>query len=107
MSETRQINTYTTLNVIGTSITINTRYINENAGGVSLAFISEELNGETVDSVAFIEGEGGITMQDNYYPSALNFSLDASTGELIVTASDASNYAVDGDSGELTYTYDD
>jgi hypothetical protein len=105
MSQSRIINTHTTLNVIGSTITINTRYKNEFAGGVSLAFISDELNGEIVDSIAFKEGEGGIRMLDDYYPGSLDFSLDASSGDLIVIAKDASNYGIDEVSGELTYTY--
>jgi len=104
MAEVRTITSHTTLNVIGSSITITTKYINENAGGVSLAFISNVLNGELVDSVSFIEGQGGISMLDNY-PSSLDFALNPSTGELIVTASDASNYSIDGMTGALIYTY--
>jgi len=105
MSEARVITSQTTLNVIGSSITITTKYVNENAGGVYAAFISNVLNGELVDGLSFIEGQGGITMLDEFYPSSLNFTLDASTGELIVTASDASNYSIDGLTGELVYTY--
>ena len=105
MPESRIIPTQTTLSVIGSNITINTKYVDVSQGGVLLAFISEIVGGQSVDSVPFIEGDGGIQMNDDFYPSSLNFSLDQPTGDLIVTAPDSAQYSVDTSTGELVYTF--
>lgn len=98
MSELKLISTQTVLNVVGSVITIRTFYIDPLAG-VSLAFISEVIGGETVDTIAFIEGEGGISVSGASPPT---FSLN-SNGELIVTATDSANYNVDTSTGQLQY----
>ena len=103
MPESKIISTYTTLSVVGPVITITTQYFNDLSGGVILAFISEIVGGETIDSIPFIEGEGGITINSPLYPS-LNFSLNSS-GELIVTGPNATQFSVDSLTGELIYTY--
>lgn len=102
MPESRQIPSQTTLSVVGSVITITTRYHNEDQGGVVFAFISQIVGGEAHNGVGFIEGEGGIIIDDSFN---LDFNLDASSGELIVTAPDAAQYSIDTNTGQLVYTY--
>jgi hypothetical protein len=101
MPTTTQIPTTTILNVVGSSISILTKYIDPNLGDVLQAFIVETVGGETVDGVNFIEGEGGITKPAS---SSLIASVDGS-GNLILTSSDSSQYSVDSITGQLVYTY--
>jgi len=101
--ESKVIPTQTTLNVIATTITLTTVYVDVLLSGVIKAFISETIGGELVDGVPFIEGEGGITIKDTLYPNSLNF-IKNSSGELLVTAPNASKFGVNTVTGELIYT---
>ena len=101
MPESKQITTETILNVVGSSISILSRYYNPALGDIIVAFISEVVGGETVDGVNFIEGEGGITSTTG---SSGIYTLD-SNGNLIITSGDASQYSVDTLTGQLVYTY--
>lgn len=101
MSESRQISTQTVLNVVGSSISILTKYTNTIEGDIIQVFISEVFNGELVDGVSFIEGELGISLPTD---STLITSID-NEGNLIITSSDASQYSIDPNTGQLIYTY--
>jgi hypothetical protein len=96
--EQKVIDTETTINVIGSIITITSSYISSGAGIPISAFISDST--QIVNGIAFIEGEGGISYTSQYNG---NFSLNNS-GELVINADDSSNYSINAD-GELIYTY--
>lgn len=91
------IHTHTTLSVTGSSISILTKYTEDNIGE-QFCFISEVVGGEIVDTVPFIEGEGGISLLDN-----MSVSINTS-GELVITGTDASSYSLDSETGTLIYT---
>lgn len=99
MAESKLITTQTILNVISTSITITTLYVSQDIGNVISAFISEQIGGETINSIFFKEGEGGVTSSTG---ATISFILN-SNGELIVIGTDASSFGIDSN-GELTYT---
>lgn len=103
MPESSIIPTQTTLTVVGSTITILTEFFNEINSGVINAFIIETVGGEIVDGVIFAQGEGGITMEDDFFPDKLNFFLNVD-GDLIVTAPDATSFNIDGSTGQLQYT---
>jgi len=97
--ETKIIPTYTTSSVTGSLITITTTYIDGSlSSGVILAFISESI--QTVETVGFIEGEGGIKQDAT---STMNFYLD-SDGNLIADGPGASGFAIDNSTGQLQFT---
>lgn len=97
--ETKLIPTYTTSSVIGSAITITTTYIDSSlTSGTILAFISESV--QSVETVGFIEGEGGITKDSS---SLMNFYLD-SNGNLIASGPDAAKFSVDSLTGQLQFT---
>jgi len=98
MSETKQIPTVTSLITVGSTISIITKYAKEKIG-VTFAFISEMVGGETQGGTLFIEGEGGV----QYDSSKFTFSKN-SNGELIVSGLEATKIGIDTSTGQLTYT---
>ena len=97
--ETKTIPTYTTSSVIGSLITITTTYFDSSlTSGVISAFISGTV--QTVETVGFIEGEGGIKQDPS---SLMSFYLD-SNGNLIASGPDAANFNVDSLTGQLQFT---
>ena len=103
MPESRIIPSQTTINIVGSAITVLTQYFNEAInGGTINAFVMEVIGGQTVDGVSFIEGEGGISIgEDLASPPVFSFN---SNGELIVTDPLSSQFSVDGLTGQLQFT---
>jgi len=99
MPETKEITTVTTLNVVGSSIEIETAYIDETLLNEILSiFIADSAT--TIDSIVFLQGEAGVTLA----PGATTIVYIDSDGDLIISGPDAANYSLNED-GELIYTY--
>lgn len=96
---TSNISTITITYIVGSTIDIETIYWD----GITytlLAFLAEEET--TISDVSFNEGELGIIMHSDYYPTDIDYSID-NEGNLIVQGnSDIENYSIDTD-GNLIY----
>jgi hypothetical protein len=101
MPQSSIIPTHSTLTQVTPVFSLLTEYVDPTLSGIIIAFISEVIGGEVVDTIPFIEGEGGIT----YDPAVFTGSFAMSGPDLVITALNASDFSVDTSTGELQYTY--
>lgn len=105
MPEQKVIPSSTVTSIVGTDITILTRYREESDVNILpdtiLAFITNQT--ASYDGVSHVEGELIIEMKNN--PLQIDYSID-SDGNLIVFSNqgDESNYSIDNQTGQLVYT---
>lgn len=97
MSEVKKIETKTIVETLNNLISI-TAIFDQSGSDVLSTFISESV--QVVNTIPFIEGELGISM--NNYPNEIDFEIDQD-GNLIVIAEDAEKYSID-ENGDLIYT---
>lgn len=103
MPETKLlIPTQTYTQVQGSTISITTMYLKEGVSNV-MAFINEIVGGQIVQGTTFLEGEGGVLVQN--ISSNLVFSKDPN-GNLIISGQDSSKYSIDTMTGQLVYSTD-
>ena len=98
MPEIKKLETKTVIETLNSLISI-TAIFDQTGSDVLSAFISDTV--KVLNTIPFIEGELGITMNDNY-PDGIDFEFDQD-GNLIITSDDADQYSID-ENGNLIFT---